>query len=462
MLYYHTIIPVPTQKEVIMNKEEKGFRTYLPVTFLIGFGFFTVGMMDPLYDSYVQIFLSNYIPYKSIVGAIMALDNLLALFLIPLVSVWSDRTRTPMGRRLPWILVLLPLSALSFGAIPYAAEYSLMALIVLLVFLNLVKQSVRGPIVALMPDTIPGRYRSQANGVINTMGNIAAIVGTIGLARLMDVDIVLPLLGSTKDRLAFPAGSVFVLIAVVFLAFFVREKDSRVAAEEGVPDATEEIPEEKKEPFFHSIIMVFSAKDKSGFLVLVSLFLWFVGYQGVVPFLTEYSIKTYDLTTGQGPLAMGMVGISSALAAIPMGYAASRWGRRRMIRLSLVMIAVITTAVFFLEPFGKTLGLSNGLLTIIFWALMFGYGVFWICVVANSFPMLWQMAHFTNIGVYTGLYYTFSQLAAIVAPAFSGAIIDVAGYRSMFLFCAVFFLLAFVVMGFVTSGEKDDKPVPLG
>ena len=445
-----------------MSKEEKGFRTYLPITFLIGFGFFTVGMMDPLYDSYVQIFLSKYIPYKSIVGAIMALDNLLALFLIPLVSVWSDRTRTPMGRRLPWILVLLPLSALSFGAIPYAAEYSLMALILLLVFLNLVKQSVRGPIVALMPDTIPGRYRSQANGVINTMGNIAAIVGTIGLARLMDVNIVLPLLGSTKDRLAFPAGSVFVLIAVVFLAFFVREKDSRVAAEEGVPDATEEIPEEKKEPFFHSIIMVFSAKDKSGFLVLVSLFLWFVGYQGVVPFLTEYSIKTYDLTTGQGPLAMGMVGISSALAAIPMGYAASRWGRRRMIRISLVLIAVVTTAVFFLEPFGKTLNLSNGMLTIIFWALMFCYGVFWICVVANSFPMLWQMAHFTNIGVYTGLYYTFSQLAAIVAPAFSGAIIDVAGYRSMFLFCAVFFLLAFVVMGFVTGGEKNDKPVPLG
>ncbi len=445
-----------------MHKEENGFRTYLPVTFLIGFGFFTVGMMDPLYDSYVQIFLSNYIPYKSIVGAIMALDNLLALFLIPLVSVWSDRTRTPIGRRLPWILVLLPLSALSFGAIPYAAEYSLMALILLLVFLNLVKQSVRGPIVALMPDTIPGRYRSQANGVINTMGNIAAIVGTIGLARLMDVNIALPFLGSTKDRLAFPAGAVFVMIAVVFLALFVREKDSRVAAEEGVPDATEEIPEEKKEPFFHSIIMVFSAKDKSGFLVLVSLFLWFVGYQGVVPFLTEYSIKTYDLTTGQGPLAMGMVGISSALAAIPMGYAASRWGRRHMIRLSLVLIAVITTAVFFLEPFGTALGLSNSLLTIIFWALMFLYGVFWICIVANSFPMLWQMAHFTNIGVYTGLYYTFSQLAAIVAPAFSGAIIDVAGYRSMFIFCAVFFMLAFVVMGFVTGGEKDDKPVPLG
>ncbi|HHU36054.1 MAG TPA: SLC45 family MFS transporter, partial [Treponema sp.] len=300
-----------------MTKQEKGFRTYLPVTFLIGFGFFTVGMMDPLYDSYVQIFLSKYIPYKSIVGAIMSLDNLLALFLIPLVSVWSDRTRTSIGRRMPWIIFLLPLSALTFGAIPYAAEYSLAALIILLVFLNLFKQSVRGPIVALMPDTIPGQYRSQANGVINTMGNIAAIVGTLFLARLMDVDIVLPFLGATRDRLAFPAAGLFVLIAVVFLMIFVREKDSRIQ---------DETQEKSTEPFFHSMALVFSAKDKSGFLILISLFLWFVGYQGVVPFLTEFSINSFNLTTGQGPLAMGMVAVASVLSAIPMGYAASKWG----------------------------------------------------------------------------------------------------------------------------------------
>jgi len=436
-------------KGVYMETQKTGFRSYLPVTFLIGFGFFTMGMMDPLYDSYVQIFLSKYIPLKSVVGLIMSLDNLLALFLIPVVSVWSDHTRTPIGRRMPWIVVLLPLSALCFGYIPYAAEQSLFALVVLLVFLNLFKQSARGPVVALMPDTIPGQYRSQANGVINTMGNIAAIVGTLFLARLMDVDTVLPFLGATKNRLAFPAGALFVLLAVVFLFAFVREKN--------ISDESDN----KKVELFRSLRMVFTAKDKSGFLVLVSLFLWFVGYQGVVPYLTEFSIRTFNLTTGQGPLAMGMVGISSALAAIPMGYAASRWGRRRVIRFSLLAIAVLTVCVFFLEPFGKMTGMGTPALKFLFWYLMFGFGVFWIAVVANSFPMLWQMAHHSNIGVYTGLYYTFSQLAAIVAPAFSGFFIDIAGYRSMFLFCAVFFVLAFVVMGFVTGGEKNDAPVDL-
>ena len=87
---------------------EKGFRKYLPVTFLIGAGFFTMGLMDPLYDSYVTIFLSKYIPYKSIVGILMSLDNIFAIFLIPLVSAWSDKTRTPIGRRMPWIALLLP------------------------------------------------------------------------------------------------------------------------------------------------------------------------------------------------------------------------------------------------------------------------------------------------------------------------------------------------------------------
>jgi MFS-type transporter involved in bile tolerance (Atg22 family) len=431
-----------------MKTDDRGFAPYLPLTFLIGFGFFTMGMMDPLYDSYVQIFLARYIPWKSVIGLIMSLDNLLALFLIPIVSVWSDHTITPIGRRMPWIVVLLPLSAVCFAGIPYAAESSLAALVILLVFLNLFKQSARGPVVALMPDTIPGEYRSQANGVINTMGNIAAIVGTLFLARLMDVDATLPILGATKNRLAFPAAAVLVVVAVACLFLFVREN---------APDQGERA--EAKVPVLKSLRQVFAAKDKSAFFVLLALFLWFTGYQGVVPYLTEFSIATFKLTTGQGPLAMGMVGIASAIAAIPMGYAASRWGRKRVIRISLVAIAVLTFAVFCLEPFAQATGRDVASLKFAFWALMALFGVFWIAVVANSFPMLWQMAHYGNIGVYTGLYYTFSQLAAILAPACSGAVIDMVGFRGMFVFCAVFFLLACVAMGFVTGGEKTDRPV---
>ena len=113
--------------EMVVEKEakSKGFRKYLPVTFLIGTGFFTMGLMDPLYDSYVTIFLSKFIPFKWLVGIFMSLDNILAIFLIPIISALSDKTRTKIGRRMPWIVVLLPLSAVMFTFIPYLAQHSL-------------------------------------------------------------------------------------------------------------------------------------------------------------------------------------------------------------------------------------------------------------------------------------------------------------------------------------------------
>jgi hypothetical protein len=106
------------------------------------------------------------------------------------------------------------------------------------------------------------------------MGNIAAIIGTIFLARLMDVDATLPLIGATKNRLAFPVASLFVILAVILLVSFVREKP-----------ALAEGRSERMVPFGQSFRTIFEAKDKSAFLVLVSLFLWFVGYQGVVRIL---------------------------------------------------------------------------------------------------------------------------------------------------------------------------------
>lgn len=109
-----------------MGDAKKGFKKYLGLTFLIGFGFFTMGLMDILYDTYVPVFLGDIlkktgINSNALVGFIMSLDNILAIFLIPLVSVWSDNTRTKIGRRMPYIIVLLPLSAICFSLIPYAA-----------------------------------------------------------------------------------------------------------------------------------------------------------------------------------------------------------------------------------------------------------------------------------------------------------------------------------------------------
>ncbi|MCX7024603.1 MAG: MFS transporter [Spirochaetes bacterium] len=429
-----------------MDKKD-GFKPYLPLTFLIGFGFFTMGLMDPLYDNYLPKFLGDYIGSKFIIGGVMTLDNVFALFMIPLVSVISDRTRTRIGRRMPYIITLLPATAVCFGLLPYAAGVSLAVLIALVFLLNVFKQAARGPVVALMPDSIPGDYRSEANGVINTMGGIASIVGTIGLARLMNVDLTLPMLGATKNRLPFPIAGFLVVVAVILVFAFVREKK----ADE---DAAEE-----KVPLFSSFKAIAGSGDRSALLILASIFLWFLGYQGVLPFLGRYGVEELGLSEGVTAFSSGMVGIAYALFAIPSGYIAHKFGRRSTIRFSLAALVAVMIAIFLQDRLGAMMGPANGTRTFVFWGLLFLFGAFWVTVITNSFPMLWQMASFGTMGVYTGLYYTFSQAAAIASPPMTGGLIDLFGYSAMFAFCAVCMLAAFIVMSFVKRGEAGEKAV---
>lgn len=424
--------------------KRKSLKGYYLATFLIGLGFFTVGLMDPLYDTYVPVFLLRFLDSHALVGALMTLDNLLAIFLIPVFSALSDRTRTPIGRRMPFIITCLPVTALAFALIPFAALRSLAALVLLLFVLNLFKQAARGPIIALMPDMVPADLRSEANGVINTMGGIAAIVGTIGLARLMDVAVPVPgLAGKQKNVLAFPIGGLLVLVAVVLLFLFVHEKP--------VPEPTEQ---EKKEPVLHAILVVLREKDHSAWYILLSLLLWFLAYQGLMPFIGAYSIEVLGTGSGTASLAAGMVGVSYAIFAVPSGAFAHRHGRKVTIRSSLLVLVLILCLVYFHEPL--TAGLPAMVRLGVFWGLMFLFGIFWVAVVTNSFPMLWQMSRYGNVGVYTGLYYFFNQLASVLAPPMTGACIDWWGYRSIFLFGAACMLFAFLLMGKVDRGEAED------
>ncbi|HDQ13321.1 MAG TPA: MFS transporter [Sediminispirochaeta sp.] len=446
-----------------MTGTEKSMKPYYRITFIIGLGFFTMGLMDPLYDTYVPMFLSNFLRRDGLIGLIMGLDNLFALMLIPIVSALSDKTRTPIGRRMPYIIVTLPITALFFGMLPGAALRSLGFLIVVIFFLNLFKQAARGPVVALMPDIIPGEYRSEANGVINTMGGIAAITGTVVLARLYDVNITLPLFGDTL--IPFPGGrnpyigtlpflisAVLVVLATVMLFAFVREKSAARSSVDGSG-------EEEHPPVLKSLKMILGAKEKSALYILLALLLWFVAYQGVLPWIGLYGVEFLGLKPGTAALSAGMVGIAYALFAIPSGVVAHGVGRRRTIRLSLAVLTGLTLLLYLHYPVTGALGLSHKLTFILFWVLLFLFGIFWVSVVTNSFPMLWQMATFRNMGIYTGLYYFFSQAAGIIAPGITGALRDLFGARIIFLAASLCMFAAFVIMGLVRRGEAGDQPV---
>jgi maltose/moltooligosaccharide transporter len=433
------------------KREQKSMKGYYMITFLIGLGFFTMGLMDPLYDTYVPIFLGRYIESNAVIGAIMTIDNIFAIFLIPVFSALSDRIRTPIGRRMPFIVVLLPLSGIAFGLMPFSALWSLPFLVILIFALNLFKQAARGPVVALMPDMIPGEIRSEANGVINTMGGIASIVGTIGLAQLMRVKINLPNRGPTDDILAFPLAGLLVILAAILLFLFVKEKNANY----------EEKAEEEHVPIIKSLKQILGEEEKSALFILLSLLFWFIGYQGVLPFVGKYSVEILRTSTGNAALAAGMVGIAYAIFAIPSGIVAHKRGRKKTIRTALAFLVVVLLLVFGHSLVVKGSGSPSLALTIPFWALMFAFGIFWVTVVTNSFPMLWQMADYSNIGIYTGLYYFFSQLASIIAPPITGALIDIFGYGSLFIFAAVCMAIAFTLMGKVHRGEPQDDPEPV-
>ncbi len=451
--------PVPFFKVhcLIMDSNTSSLpKGFYRITILIGLGFFTMGLMDPLYDTYVPIFLSDFLDSRFLIGLIMTLDNLLALFLIPIVSNLSDSTHTRIGRRMPWILITVPLSGIFFALIPYGAlPTGSLALLVFVIFvLNLAKQAARGPVVALMPDTIPGEYRSEANGVINTMGAIAAIVGTIVLAPLIDLDITLPIIGSTQRRLPFLISGLLVIIATILLFSFVRESAEAKQKRERVR-------------LLDSLKLVFGGTDRSAMLILLSLFFWFLGYQGVLPFMGIYSREVLGVSEGLAGLSPGAVAIGYLIMAIPSGVIAHRFGRRRVIRFSLACIIITLLLMFLHNPLMSLLGVAATPAWIVFLAILFLFGMAWGSVITNSFPMLWQMAHFGNMGIYTGLYYFFSQGAAITSPPISGAVIDLftlafgdsTGLRMIFVYAAIMMSVALIIMGKVQGGEVGEAPV---
>lgn len=430
-----------------VKKEKKSLKGYWLTTFLIGLGFFTMGLMDPLYDNYVPIFLGYYIEQNSLIGLVMTLDNILAIILIPIFSALSDKTRTRIGRRMPYIVTLLPISAVFFALVPVMAYKSLILLVVTIFMLNISKQAVRGPVVALMPDMVPGDLRSEANGVINTMGGIATILGTILLARLMDVFIHVPGLGNVDKVLAFPVASVFVILAVVLLFVFVKENRSKVSTKE-------DREEKNNEPIIKSLKAVIGEKEKSALFILLSLLCWFIAYQGILPFVGKYTTEVLGTSAGTAALSSGMVGVAYAIFAVPSGKFAHKHGRKKTIRWALIAIVIVLLLVFIHSAFLTNLPSMVRLLS--FWVLLFFFGIFWVTVVTNSFPMLWQMADYKTIGIYTGLYYFFSQAASIISPPLAGGATDLWGYPALFLYGLVFMLIAYFLMSKVNRGEPED------
>ncbi len=414
-------------------------------TFLLGFGFFGVSVVWGVYNAFVPIFLSekfNVAP--ALIGFFMTLDNIAALFIQPPVGAWSDRIRTPLGRRIPFIIIGAPITALAFGLIPVA---SIVPLFVACTSTTLLSAALwRTPVVALMPDITPSAFRSQANGIINFMGGLGSIIAlqTGGLLYKMSPDF------------PFWMGSVLVVLAALVVYLFIEEPKEYEQAEQ-------------QPGLLASLREVFADEEKSGLRLLLAIFFWFVGYSAIETFFTLYAKNRLGLEPGDGATLLSVLPLFFVLCAIPAGYLGSRIGRRVTITIGLVIMIFMLIMIYITPVDALLTGIAPlplvgiplveggaRMLTLAGVLLIFG-GIGWAFVNINSLPMVVDLTGAARIGTFTGLYYLFSTLSAIAGPNLNGWAVQLAdnNYNVIMIISPVFMAIALWLMLGVRRGEAQ-------
>lgn len=410
--------------------------------FLLGLGFFSVSLVWASYNAFVPLFLANKFNLNPAwIGFFMTLDNIAAFFIQPTVGAWSDRLRTPIGRRMPFILIGAPIAAVAFSLIPVAAILPLFVACTSTLLLSMALW--RTPVVALMPDITPSPFRSQANGVINFMGGIGSIVATLGGSKLFEMNEAYP----------FWAGSAIMIVAIILLFLLVKEpKEYEVAKKEEQPSLWSALKAE------------FQAKEKSPLKILFAIFFWFVAYNAIEAFFTLYAQKHLGLEGSDGARLLGQLSVVFVLFALPAGYIGSRLGRRKTIMTGIVLMGALMLSMYFwpvqslITPIGKLPALGQMYLISI---LLMLAGAAWALININSLPMVVDMTDNSKVGTYTGLYYLFSTLAAIAGPNINGWLVYLTGnnYGLVMVIGPIFMVFALAMMVGVRRGEAQAKKI---
>ena len=420
-------------------------------TILVGLAFLSISAFWQMYDSVMTLILTGTFQLNETVsGAIMAADNVLALFLLPLFGAISDRTETRIGRRMPFILGgtaaavvlmnLLPLLDNRYAAAP--SPVTLAGFVAVLALLLVAMGTYRSPAVALMPDVTPKPLRSKGNAIINLMGAVGGIL-YLAVAAVMYPTSRTEGAAHVDYQPLFLVVSLIMAAAVVVLFFTVREpklaeENRRLEAAHPEWDLAED------DGSGHETLPA-PVKRSLGFL-LVSISLWFIAYNGVTTWFTRYVAEVMGEGLGGASTCLLVATAGAIVSYIPVGAAASRFGRKKTILFGVALLAacfllgfVLTTVYSSIQP----------IMYLVF-ALV---GLAWAAINVNSLPMVVEMCRGSDIGKFTGYYYTFSMAAQVVTPIAAGALISAVGYRVLFPYAACFAALAFVTMCFVRHGD---------
>lgn len=383
--------------------------------FILGLGFFGINLLWPVYNAFVPIMLEQYTTKATLIGLIMTIDNLFAVIFQPIFGAMSDRTRSRFGRRMPYILIGLPISAILFSIVPYTS--SLKSLMLTVIIMNFTMSIYRAPTVALMPDVTPSPLRSKANGIVNFMGGLAAVIAYL----------IGGVLYKKNPTYPFHLSSIVMIIALIILYIFIKEPIDFIIEKKVKRERNTDI-----------------GKTRSLIFLLLAIFFWFTGYNAVETFFSLYGQHVLNIDPSKASILLSLFSASFLVFAIPSGYLGTKIGRRKTILIGLIGVILVFAPLIFIK--------NVALITIL---LVVGGG-FWAMININSYPMIVEIAPKNGVGAYTGYYYFFSASSAVASPILFGRIKDLLGsYDILFLYSVISFIIALSCMNFVKHGDVE-------
>ena len=412
-------------------------------TFLIGLAFMSISGFWQMYDNIIPLILQNTFHFgESVTGVIMAFDNVLALFLLPVFGALSDKVDTKFGKRMPFIVTGTLIAVTLLMLLPVADRTENAVLFVAALFGTLLAMGLyRSPAVALMPDLTPNALRSKANAIINLMGAVGGVY-TLIMIKLLIGD------GDRPDYMPlFVSVAAMMVIAVGVLVITIRERKLKqkliAAGELEAADApkAEEAKEEKAQAKMTPEV------KRSFCFMLASIFLWFTAYNAVTTAFSRYTRVVWNLEGGGFADCLMVATVAAIISYIPIGQISSKIGRKKTSLGGIVLMSLCYLSAIFLVEFHPIINVAFGLI-----------GVAWAAINVNSYPMIVAMSKGYDIGKFTGTYYTFSMSAQIITPILSGVLLENISYRTLFPYALIFSCLAFITMLQVKHGDvKPEK-----
>lgn len=404
-------------------------------TWLLGLGFFSISLTWALYNAFVPLFLDDYLKSAAMIGFMMTIDNYFAIVLQPWIGHRSDKTNTRYGRRMPYLLIGMPLGAVFAALIPWHTGF--VTLVLFMVLMNLSMSLFRAPTVALMPDITPELQRTKANGIINLMGGIGSVLAFGIGSQLYGIGSYMPFL----------FAGVVMLICLLVLKTVIREPAAALVAGVAGDDEAGRKPKPQ--------IRIKDQLDKTTVLILGAIFFWFVAYQGVEALFTLYGTKQIGMSDAEASFSLTFFSLAFLLFALPSGWLGARYGKKAIISTGVAGLLVVFGVMVFVDS--------------VLWLrlLLIVGGIFWACININSYPWIVATGREESIGTRTGIYYFVSSLAAITSPPLLGWVIDAFGYPALFISASVGMLLALCCLFGIPreqqrSGKEPFDQAPIG